>query len=136
MLAMMSNSSSVAPMKTGVLLPPPRMKSLLLSTWSYNNAAGMLVTNVAIHNRPVMRASLRGGISARRADADDPFGDDMDMPTPLGRRVRTASGVRSERGRRRTAGAAGPPRRVLGRGARPPYRPGTGAWDFRYPQSD
>src|SRR5919202_3196597 len=86
MLAMMSNSSSVAPMKMGVLLPPPRMKSLSLSTWSYNNDAGMLVMNVAIQSRPVMRASLGAGISARRADADDPFGDDMDMPTPLGRR--------------------------------------------------
>src|ERR671938_308210 len=88
MLAMINSSSSVAPMKMGVLLPPPRMKSLLLSTWSYNNNAGMLVMNVAIHSRPVMRASLRAGISARRADADadDPFGDDTDMPTPIGRR--------------------------------------------------
>src|SRR5919202_2823800 len=103
MLAMMSNSSSVAPMKTGVLLPPPRMKSLLLSTWSYNNAAGMLVTNVAIHSRPVMRASLRAGISARRADADDRFGDDMDMPTPL----RHRDGPRRRNGGRSTP-RAGP----------------------------
>jgi len=41
----------------------------------------MLVTNVAIHSRPVMRASLRAGISARRADADDRFGEDVDMPS-------------------------------------------------------
>src|SRR5919202_4040844 len=116
MLAMMSNSSSVAPMKMGVLLPPPRMKSLSLSTWSYNNDAGMLVMNVAIHNRPVMRASLRGGISARRADADDPFGDDMDMPTPLGRRDGPRRRDRGP-GQRRGAGPLDRPARFSARRA-------------------
>src|SRR5919199_2031096 len=120
MLAMMSNSSSVAPMKTGVLLPPPRMKSLSLSTWSYNNAAGMLVTNVAIHSRPVMRASLRAGISARRADADDPFGEGTDMPNSSQAQGRTATGATGRPGQRRGAGPLDRPARFLGE-ARPDH---------------
>src|SRR5262245_1240223 len=39
----------------------------------------MLVTKVAIHSRPVIVASLRSGISAGRADADDPCVEDADM---------------------------------------------------------
>src|SRR5919206_4955944 len=84
MLAVMSSSSRVAPMKMRASPPPaPRMKSLSLSSGSYSNTAGMLVMNVAIHGKPVMVASLRGGISVERAAADDRFGKDTDMPTLL-----------------------------------------------------
>src|SRR3954451_605899 len=60
MLAMMSSSSRVAPMKMRVSAPPaPRMKSGSLSRGSYNNTAGMLVMNVMITARGKVNAAER-----------------------------------------------------------------------------
>jgi hypothetical protein len=53
----------------------------------------MLVMKVAIHSRPVMVPSVRSDISVRRADVADCVGEGVDMPTPLGRWVRTAAGA-------------------------------------------
>src|SRR4051812_11906638 len=88
--------------------PAPRMKFGLLSRGSYSRTAGMLVMKVAIHSRPVMRASLRRESSAGRSDAEDAFGADTDMPTPLGTQERTPCGRRG---------------RGSSRGARPLDRP-------------
>jgi hypothetical protein len=75
--AMMSSSSRVAPMKMRVSPPrAPIMKLGSLRSGSYSSTAGMLVTKVVIQATPVMVASLRGGISVGRADAEDRFGED------------------------------------------------------------
>src|SRR4051812_50230121 len=81
----------------------------------------MLVMKVAIHSRPVMVASLRSDHSDGRANVEDAFGVDADMTTPLGRRGGPPA---TDGGRGRAGGgAAGPPRRVPGRGASRPDRP-------------
>src|SRR4051794_369272 len=90
--------------------PAPRMKLGSLSRGSYRRTAGMLVMKVAIHSRPVMRASLRSDISAGRSDAEDAFGEDTDMPTPLGTQGWTPCGRRGARSSRR----AGPLDRPAG----------------------
>src|SRR4051794_19480906 len=81
--------------------PAPRMKLGSLSSGSYNRTAGMLVTKVTIHSTPVISASLRSDISAGRSDAEDPSGEDTDMPTPLGKQGRTACGRRGAGASRR-----------------------------------
>src|SRR3954468_22046406 len=57
----------------------------------------MLVRKVMIHAMPVMRASLRGGISVSRAETDDRCGEITDIPTPPRAQERSTSGAEGRR---------------------------------------